>query len=133
MKKCNCILTQDGECDACKAMASSASVRFKGLLREMMSQLEALEKEFMAKIEALKASGNYFSPVGQCDRCVEKYIDFAMSKMIAGLDFSGGERSIAFGVSLVKSIQNTCAQRGIKHLPLTEKAWAEIKGSTENK
>lgn len=129
MKKCTCSLTQDGECEACKATASSAGVRFRELVREMMSQLTALEKEFMAKIEALKASGNYFSPVGQCDRCVEKYIDFALAKMITGLDFDGGERSTAFGVSLVQSFQKACAERGIKHLPLTEKAWADIKGS----
>lgn len=128
-KKCACSLTQDGECETCKAMASSAGVRFKAVFNEMMSQLETLEKEFMEKIEALKVSGNSFAAVGQCNRCVEKYIDFAMSKMILGLDFDGGERRTAFGVSLVKSIQSTCAKRGINHLPLTEKAWADIKGS----
>jgi len=111
-------------------MASTAGSRFKDLVSEMMSQLEALEKEFMEKVEGLKASGNSFSAVGSCARCVEKYIDFAMSKMIVGLDFNGGERSMAFGVALVKSIQKTCAARGIKHLPLTEKAWADIKGSS---
>lgn len=128
-KKCACTLTQDGECEACRTMASSAGSRFKDLVNEMMGQLEALEKEFMGKIEALKASGNSFSTVGSCSHCVEKYADFAMSQMIRGLGFDGTERSTAFGVALVKSIQNNCAKRGIRHLPLTEKAWADIKGA----
>ncbi len=91
-----------------------------------MHQLETMEKEFMQRIEALKASGN-FSPTGPCSRCTEKYMDFAVSKMITALgEVNRNDRSKQFGASMIKSIRESCAKHGIKHLPLTEKAWADM-------
>lgn len=120
-------MTQDDECEACRAIASTAGSRFKDLIGEMMNQLETLEKEFMERIEALKASGGSFNPTGSCGRCTDKYIDFAVSKMVAALaEGERNDRSRQFGASLIKSIRENCAKRGINHLPLTEKAWADM-------
>jgi len=131
MKNCTCDITPDGECETCRATASTAGQRFKEFLIDMMRQLNVLEKEFMGKIESLKASGDSFEAVGSCGRCVDKYIDLAASKMVDALaDGENGDGGGQFGIALIKSIQATCAKRGIKHLPLTERAWANIRGSS---
>ena len=130
-KNCACDVTQDGECETCKAIASTAAERFKNLIGDMMRQLEAVEKEFMERVESLKASGGAFSVVGSCERCTDKYIDFAMSKIAAAItEGERSDRNFQFAASLFKSIKKACSKRGIKTLPLTERAWAKINGSS---
>lgn len=128
MKKCSCVVTQDGECDACRTLASTAGVRYRGVFDEFILSYEALQVEFERRIrdiqEKISVSGESFGAVGSCERCQDKYIDFAISKIVSGLQGGMGEK---FATLFVKNIRKKFSDRGIKKFPLTEKALSEKK------
>lgn len=132
-KKCKCAVTQDGECETCKASASTAGVRFQEVLSQFILSYKSLEAEFTRKIMETKknlgASAESFGAVGSCDRCNNKYIDFAISKIISGLKEEDPRFGIAFAVSFVKNAREKFEKRGVRHFPLTEKALAEIQNN----
>ena len=126
MKNCKCRLDQDGECDACKKLALTAGVRLKTIVGEFMQKFKEVEAEFARRIEEAKeemvASGEAFGPVGACERCGDKYVDFACSKMVESL----GKEDAQFGTAFIKNLQKKFKDRGVTKFPLTTKAWKDI-------
>jgi hypothetical protein len=120
-KKCKCSITEDGECEACKARASTAGVRFQELFSQFILSYQALEMQ-----EKLQESSNAFGAVGSCDRCNKKYIDFAISKIVSGLKGNKDSRfGTAFAINFVKNVREQFSKRGVMHFPLSERALEE--------
>lgn len=125
---CACELDTDGQCAKCRERALLAGDRFSALMGEFGLAMEKIKAEFMKKVKKISADLSGVSEAldlaGPCDGCEEKYADFLLSRIVHVLVEQ--EPEVAFRVMQVAMAR--VRARGIKKLPLTEKAWRETGG-----
>ncbi len=87
--------------------------------------MEKIKAEFMEKVKKISADLSGASEdldlAGPCDGCGEKYADFLLSRIVDAL--RDQEPGVAFRIMqmAIRKVRG----RGIRKLPLTEKAWRE--------
>lgn len=123
---CFCPLDQDGECRDCKAEMVQGCKAAMSTFSRMLAQAH---KEIVGKKTAheyLEDFENYkkaFDIAAPCSHCHRKYIDLLMSGFIPLL----GDIPHLFAEAYAQSLIEVCQERGINGMPLTKKAWNDLR------
>lgn len=121
---CFCALDLDGECKECKSEMVTA---FKGALpslRKLVADLAKGGEDPRMIIERSRAS-NDFKIVAPCNECNLRYADLIMSGFIPLL----GDGPPLLAESFTQGILEVCEKHGVKAMPLTIKAWRDLRGA----
>lgn len=119
---CFCTLDQDGECVSCKSEMVSD---FKAALPEFTKLMEKISKEDQSArhlIERAKIE-NKHQICAPCEECNLRYIDLIMSGFIPLM----GNGTPMIAEAFTQGIVETCTKAGVKAMPLTIRAWQELR------
>ncbi len=112
MSDCFCEKDTDGECPPCRTGIQAAAQE----ITEVNLRASADLSRCVEKLQAL------------CDGCGDKYLDFAISKVILGFVESGlvGGFGRPLTLAMVLQWREMLKARGITAAPLIMKVWEEI-------
>lgn len=123
---CFCPLDQDGECRDCRAEmvqgCKAAMSTFSRMLVYAQKQPTG-ENSGSEFLEEFRLHSKAFEIAAPCVACHQRYIDLVVSGFIPLLEGSPH----LFAEAYVQSLIEICAQDDIKEMPLTKKAWNDLR------
>ena len=120
---CFCTIDQDGDCVECKA---EMVTDFKAALPEFTKLMDRLAKgddQSARRLLEEARIANKHQICAPCEECNLRYVDLIMSGFIPLL--AKGTPMIA--EAFTQGIVETCKKAGVKAMPLTIRAWQELR------